>query len=695
MPSTDPGGSVPATFTTSPSTTGSAHVAAASIGWARRRPSSTAIASGTARERAAGGRVVGDALGRARRTRRRLRSSRLRGNDVRLLVLGHRRRLCRRAGLRPGRDGQNRTTCRRHRCHRITPRRTPPCLRHRSLRAPKRPPPRSRPRPAPRSRRRPPGPPRPSGPRTGRPRHRATTRSHRRGVSSGDALTTSLGVRVDDTDNCLRVSSRGPTLLEDFHLREKIMHFDHERIPERVVHARGAGGPRHVPGSPTSLEDLTQRRRSLQTRRRPRRCSCASRPSPARAARPTPLATCAASRRSSTRSEGNFDLVGNNIPVFFIQDGIKFPDLIHAVKPEPDREIPQAQIGPRHVLGLRVAAARVDPHADVGHVGPGDPAVVPHDGGLRRPHVPARRTPTGTTIAGEVALEAGRRHPRPGVGGVAEARRHRPRLPPPRPLRTRSQPATLPQWELGVQVMPDTRRTRPSRASTCSTRPSSCPRSCARCGSSARMTLDRNPANYFAETEQVAFHPGHLVPGIELDRRSAAPRPAVLVPRHAAHPPRRPELRPDPDQPAGRAGQRQPPRRLHAAGGPRGSRAVHAELARRRLPVRRRRPTAATSTSPAAGRRAPRCKRGRELRRPLQPGDALLNSTDAGRAGPHRRRLQLRARQVRVGRRRRADGREPRQRRRRALCRGWPSSSASRRRRASRRRMPGARPRCR
>ena len=134
----------------------------------------------------------------------------------------------------------------------------------------------------------------------------------------------------------------GPTLLEDFHLREKIMHFDHERIPERVVHARGAGAHGRFELT-ESLEDITCAGVLTDTSVETRRCSCASRPSPAHAVRPTPLATCAASRRSSTRSEGNFDLVGNNIPVFFIQDGIKFPDLIHAAKPEPDREIPQAQ----------------------------------------------------------------------------------------------------------------------------------------------------------------------------------------------------------------------------------------------------------------------------------------------------------------------------------------------------------------
>src|SRR3984957_13878362 len=161
-----------------------------------------------------------------------------------------------------------------------------------------------------------------------------------RWAQSGDTLTTATGVPVDDTDSSLRVGDRGPTLLDDFHLREKIMHFDHERIPERVVHARGAGA--HGTFRLTKpIEHLTS-------------AGVLGDPSVE-----TPVfvrfSTVAGSRGSADTArdvrgfavrfythEGNWDLVGNNIPVFFIQDGIKFPDLIHAAKPEPDREIPQA-----------------------------------------------------------------------------------------------------------------------------------------------------------------------------------------------------------------------------------------------------------------------------------------------------------------------------------------------------------------
>ncbi len=153
-------------------------------------------------------------------------------------------------------------------------------------------------------------------------------------------LSTNMGVKVSHTDDSLKAGPRGPTLMEDFHFREKITHFDHERIPERVVHARGTGAHGYFEclkpmGEFTAAKFLQE------------------------AGKRTPVfvrfSTVAGFRGSSDTvrdvrgfatkfytEDGNYDLVGNNIPVFFIQDGIKFPDLIHAVKPEPDNEIPQA-----------------------------------------------------------------------------------------------------------------------------------------------------------------------------------------------------------------------------------------------------------------------------------------------------------------------------------------------------------------
>jgi Catalase len=154
-------------------------------------------------------------------------------------------------------------------------------------------------------------------------------------------LTTSQGVPVSDDQNSLKQGSRGPTLLEDFHFREKIFHFDHERIPERVVHARGYGAHGYFELT-DSLSDIT---RADIFQRVGEKTEAFVR-----------FSTVAGSKGSSDLArdvrgfavklytkEGNWDIVGNNIPVFFIQDAMKFPDLIHAAKPEPDRAFPQAQ----------------------------------------------------------------------------------------------------------------------------------------------------------------------------------------------------------------------------------------------------------------------------------------------------------------------------------------------------------------
>ncbi len=157
---------------------------------------------------------------------------------------------------------------------------------------------------------------------------------------SGVRLTTNQGIPVSDNQNSLKAGARGPTLLEDFVLREKIMHFDHERIPERIVHARGTAAHGYF----ECYEPLTRYTSADFLQRKGARTPVFVR-----------FSTVAGSKGSRDLArdvrgfavkfytqEGNFDLVGNNIPVFFIQDAIKFPDLIHAAKPEPDREFPQA-----------------------------------------------------------------------------------------------------------------------------------------------------------------------------------------------------------------------------------------------------------------------------------------------------------------------------------------------------------------
>jgi len=157
---------------------------------------------------------------------------------------------------------------------------------------------------------------------------------------AGEALTTNQGVRINDNQNSLKAGPRGPTLLEDFIFREKMTHFDHERIPERIVHARGSAAHGYFQVY-ESQAHLT-RAHFLQDPK-------------ARTPVFVRFSTVAGSRGSTDLArdvrgfavkfyteEGVFDLVGNNIPVFFIQDAIKFPDLVHAVKPEPHNEIPQA-----------------------------------------------------------------------------------------------------------------------------------------------------------------------------------------------------------------------------------------------------------------------------------------------------------------------------------------------------------------
>ena len=162
-------------------------------------------------------------------------------------------------------------------------------------------------------------------------------------IAGGDVppLTTQQGIPVSDDQNSLRIGARGPGALEDFHFREKLFHFDHERIPERVVHARGFGAhgffETYEPLSDVTKADIFQRA-GEQTPAFVRFSTVAGNKGSADLARDV--------RGFAVKlytKEGNWDIVGNNIPVFFIQDAIKFPDLIHAAKEEPDRGFPQAQ----------------------------------------------------------------------------------------------------------------------------------------------------------------------------------------------------------------------------------------------------------------------------------------------------------------------------------------------------------------
>src|SRR5690349_17113903 len=158
--------------------------------------------------------------------------------------------------------------------------------------------------------------------------------------SGGEFLTTNQGVRINDNQNSLKAGDRGPTLLEDFILREKITHFDHERIPERVVHARGSAAHGYF----QVYESMAEYTKAGFLQDPSVRTPVFVRFSTVQGSRGS-TDTARDVRGFAVKfytQEGVFDLVGNNIPVFFIQDAIKFPDVIHAVKPEPNNEMPQA-----------------------------------------------------------------------------------------------------------------------------------------------------------------------------------------------------------------------------------------------------------------------------------------------------------------------------------------------------------------
>jgi catalase len=153
-------------------------------------------------------------------------------------------------------------------------------------------------------------------------------------------LTSDLGIKISHTDDSLKAGERGPTLLEDFHFREKLTHFDHEMIPERVVHARGSGAHGYF----QVYKPMSEYTKAKFLQDPEVKTPVFVRFSQVAGSRGS-ADTVRDARGFATKfytEDGNYDLVGNNIPVFFIQDAIKFPDLIHAVKGEPHHEIPQA-----------------------------------------------------------------------------------------------------------------------------------------------------------------------------------------------------------------------------------------------------------------------------------------------------------------------------------------------------------------
>lgn len=349
-----------------------------------------------------------------------------------------------------------------------------------------------------------------SGPRPTSPTG-APSRDSQDAVAQQDAfLTTAQGDRLYDTDHSLKAGPRGPVLLQDHHLREKITHFDHERIPERVVHARGAAahGVFKGYGNAANVTKAAFLGKDVETDVFVRFSTVLGSRGSADTVRDT--------RGFATKfytSEGTFDLVGNNIPVFFIQDAIKFPDIIHAGKPHPDREIPQAQSAHDTFWDF------VTLHTEATHHTLWNMS----DRGIPRSYRMMEGFGVHTfrleNAAGETTLVKFHWKPKLGVhslvweeaqiaGGV-DPDFHR------RDLADAIEAGAHPQWELGIQTFPDTpEQTFEGIDLLDSTK--IVPEELAPVQPIGLLTLDRNPSNYFAETEQVAFHLGHLVPGIDV-----------------------------------------------------------------------------------------------------------------------------------------------------------------------------------
>lgn len=327
--------------------------------------------------------------------------------------------------------------------------------------------------------------------------------------ATGELLTTNQGIRIQNDQDTLKAGLRGPSLLEDFHLREKITHFDHERIPERVVHARGSGAHGYFEVY-KSLAPYTRARFLQDPNVR------------------TPVfvrfSTVAGSRGSTDLArdvrgfavkfyteEGIFDLVGNNIPVFFIQDAMKFPDLIHAVKPEQDNEIPQAASA-HDTFWDFISLMPESTHMIMWVM---SDRAVPRS--FRMMEGFGVHTFRFVNERGKSRFVKFHWKPLLGVHSVAwdEAQKISGKDPDflRRDLWEAISLGNFPQWEFGVQIVEEEKEHAfefdlldPTKI---------IPEELVPVQRVGRLTLDRNPDNFFAETEQVAFHPGHIVTGID------------------------------------------------------------------------------------------------------------------------------------------------------------------------------------
>lgn len=351
----------------------------------------------------------------------------------------------------------------------------------------------------------------PKKPATKSPEATTGNGGERHQVAGGDfpVLTTNQGIPVSDNQNSLKVGPRGPTLLEDFILREKITHFDHERIPERIVHARGSGAHGYFELT-QSLSRYTRadflQRAGEKTKVFVRFSTVAG----GAGSGDTPRDVRGFAVKFYT-NEGNFDLVGNNIPVFFIQDAMKFPDLVHSVKMEPDRAFPQA-------------ASAHDTFWDFISLMPESMHMVTwamSDRAIPR----SLRTIEGFGVHtfrlvdknGKSTFVKFHWRPKLGLQSLiwdeavkiygADPDYHR------RDLWEAIDSGNFPEWELGLQLF--TQEQADSFDFDVLDPTKIIPEEVVPLTIVGRLVLDRNPDNFFAETEQVAFCPANIVPGID------------------------------------------------------------------------------------------------------------------------------------------------------------------------------------
>src|SRR5450631_2126696 len=343
----------------------------------------------------------------------------------------------------------------------------------------------------------------------GEARQAAGGELHQTASGQHPTLTTNQGVALSDNQNSLKANPRGPALLEDFILREKITHFDHERIPERIVHARATG----VHGFfelTSSLKKYTTARILTEVGEKTPLFTRISTVAGGAGSVDTPRDVRGFAVKFYTK-EGNWDLVGNNVPVFFIQDAIKFPDLIHAVKMEPDRGFPQSASGhdtfwdfisltpeSMHMV-MWIMSDRTLPRSlrMIEGFGVHSFRLINNSGQSTfvkfhwRPKLGLQ-----STIWDETVKLAG-----------ADPDFHR------RDMFEAIQAGNFPEWEFAVQLFTQSEADAFPFDHLDATK--LIPEELVPLKVVGRMVLDRWPNNFFAETEQVAFCPSHVVPGID------------------------------------------------------------------------------------------------------------------------------------------------------------------------------------